>query len=178
MRPLADIACLGFTTITSTAVLFAKTTLHMSASSLIIIGTLTPAAGIIGSLAWPRLQRRLGWSNLRALVGLVALAAVIPSYGCLGFLPFLGKGNEGGVSTTALRFGGLTSPAEMYVLAVYFGRLGTGSVWGGVLMNIYDMQDRCMARSRAMREQYSRNSSHQGKKHDGEQFPLWLLWWC
>ncbi|KAI8977803.1 autophagy-type protein 22 [Trametes punicea] len=103
----------GFTTITSTALLFGKTTLHMPPSSLILIGALTPTAGILGSLIWPMIQRRAGWSNLRVLVVLVAMASAIPAYGCLGFLPVFQKGS--------VKFGGLTTPAEMYVLAVYFG---------------------------------------------------------
>ena len=102
----------GFTTITSTALLFAKTTLHMPASSLIVIGALTPTAGILGSLAWPAVQRRLGWSNLRVLVVLVVMASAIPAYGCLGFLPIFQR--------SSVKFGGLTTPGEMYVLAVYF----------------------------------------------------------
>ncbi|KAJ7747674.1 autophagy-related protein 22-like protein [Mycena maculata] len=102
----------GFTTITSTAVLFGKTSLHMQPSSLILIGILTPLAGILGSLLWPILQRRVGWSNLRVIIILVMLASVIPAYGCLGFLSIF----QGG-----LRFGGLTTPGEMFGLAVYFG---------------------------------------------------------
>ncbi|GJE99689.1 MFS general substrate transporter [Phanerochaete sordida] len=103
----------GFTTMTSTAMLFAKTSLHMPASALVLIGIITPVAGIAGSLAWPRLQRWRGWSNLRVLVTLVVLATLVPAYGCLGFIPAFRNGS--------VRFGGLTTPAEMYVLAVYFG---------------------------------------------------------
>lgn len=103
---------LGFTTITSTAMLFAKTSLNMPATSLVIIGIITPLAGIIGSLVWPVLQRCLGWSNLRVLVTLVCLASFLPAYGCLGFLSVFREGR--------VRFGGLTTPAEMYALAVYF----------------------------------------------------------
>ncbi|KAI0919510.1 hypothetical protein AcW1_003257 [Taiwanofungus camphoratus] len=102
----------GFTTITSTAILFGKTTLHMSPFSLVLIGALTPSAGILGSLTWPAIQRRMQWSNLRVLVVLVALASAIPAYGCLGFLP---------VFQHSVRFGGLTTQGEMFVLAVYFG---------------------------------------------------------
>ncbi|KAH9850972.1 autophagy-type protein 22 [Lenzites betulinus] len=105
----------GFTTITSTALLFGKTTLHMPPSSLILIGALTPTAGILGSLVWPMVQRRAGWSNLRVLVVLVAMASAIPAYGCLGFLPVFQRGS--------VKFGGLTTPGEMYVLAVYFGAI-------------------------------------------------------
>ena len=102
----------GFTTITSTALLFAKTTLHMPPSSLILIGVLSPTAGILGSLVWPVIQRRMGWSNLRVLVTLVGLASAIPAYACLGFLPLFQR--------SSVKFGGLTTPGEMYALAVCF----------------------------------------------------------
>ncbi|KAJ3566214.1 hypothetical protein NP233_g7142 [Leucocoprinus birnbaumii] len=102
----------GFTTITSTAVLFAKTSLHMSASSLILIGIITPLSGIIGSLVWPHIQRKLSLSNLKILITLVLLASLIPLYGCLGFLI---------QNSSTIHFGGLTTPGEMYGLAVIFG---------------------------------------------------------
>jgi MFS-type transporter involved in bile tolerance (Atg22 family) len=102
----------GFTTITSTAVLFGKTTLHMQPSALILVGVLTPTSGIIGSLVWPVFQRRYKWSNLKVLIILVILASLMPAYGCFGFLPILkGKG----------RFGGLTTQGELFGLAVFFG---------------------------------------------------------
>ncbi|KAH7886587.1 autophagy-related protein 22-like protein [Phlebopus sp. FC_14] len=101
----------GFTTITSTAILFGKTTLHMDSSSLVLIGAITPTSGIIGSLVFPFLQRKLAWSNLNVLVILVTMVSCIPAYGCLGFLPFVKK----------MSFGGLTTPGEMFALAIYFG---------------------------------------------------------
>lgn len=109
VRPCSD-TCIGFTTITSTALLFAKTSLSMPSSSLILVGILAPLSGIFGSLLWPRLQRRFGWTNLQVLVILVSFASLIPAYGCLGFL-FEGS----------FKFGGLTTPGEMYGLAVVFG---------------------------------------------------------
>ncbi|KAG5716593.1 Autophagy-related protein 22-2 [Termitomyces sp. T112] len=103
----------GFTTITSTAILFGKTSLNMRPSALILVGVLTPTSGILGSLAWPYIQRRYGWSNLKVIIILVLMASVIPAYGCLGFLSiFQGK---------STRFGGLTTQGEMFALAVYFG---------------------------------------------------------
>ncbi|KAG2355817.1 autophagy-related protein 22-like protein [Suillus spraguei] len=102
----------GFSTITSTAILFGKTTLHMQASSLVLIGAITPLSGIIGSLVSPILQHKFMWSNLRVLVLLVIMVSLIPVYGCLGFLPIF-KGT--------MRFGGLTTQGEMFGLAVYFG---------------------------------------------------------
>ncbi|KAJ7641499.1 autophagy-related protein 22-like protein [Roridomyces roridus] len=99
----------GFTTITSTAMLFGKNSLHMKASSLVLIGVFSPMAGIAGSLLCPIIQRRLGWSNLRVIIVIVALASLIPAYGCLGFLSIF-KG-----------FGGLTTQGELFGLAIYFG---------------------------------------------------------
>lgn len=121
---MLTVSLIGFTTITSTAVLFAKTTLHMPASSLILIGVLVPSAGILGSLLWPRLQRRLAWTNLHALTLLVVLAALIPLYGCLGFL--------WGVIGWKVRFGGLTSPEEMFVIAIYFGEIFEHILFGNL----------------------------------------------
>ena len=83
----------------------------MDPSSLVLIGAITPASGIIGSLVFPALQRRFVWSNLGVLVLLVLLVSCIPAYGCLGFLPFVRR----------MRVGGLTTPGEMFGLAVYFG---------------------------------------------------------
>ena len=102
----------------------------MSASSLILIGILTPTSGILGSLLWPRIQRSLQLHTRTVLVTLVLLASLVPAYGCLGFLPTfkdigvdvsVSDANDGQTSTYRLRFGGLTSQEEMFALAVYFG---------------------------------------------------------
>lgn len=89
----------------------------MPASSLIIVGALAPTCGIFGSLLLPIVQRKFAWSNLRALTTLVLIGSLIPAYGCLGFLPFF-KDEE-----SKAAFGGLTTPGEMYALAVVFGEL-------------------------------------------------------
>jgi len=83
----------------------------MPASSLVLIGVIVPTFGIIGSLAWPHLQRRLGFGNLRMVMILVILASLAPVYGCLGFLQVFQR----------IGFGGMNDPSEMYGLAVYFG---------------------------------------------------------
>ncbi|KAG7085607.1 hypothetical protein E1B28_003157 [Marasmius oreades] len=100
----------GFTTISSTAILFGKTVLSMKASALILVGIITPMSGILGSLTWPRLQSYFEWSNHRVIVILLALASLVPAYGCMGFLKI-----------SQDHFGGLTTQNEMFGLAVYFG---------------------------------------------------------
>lgn len=105
----------AFTTITATAVIFGKTELNMPPTALTMIGILVPAAGVAGALLWPRLQQSVPFlnaakvgpkGNLRTLTLLVVIAWLVPLYGCLGFV---------------VGFGGLTTWAEMYFLAVYFG---------------------------------------------------------
>jgi UMF1 family MFS transporter len=102
---------LGFTTITSTAILFGKTALNMRPSALILVGVITTTSGICGSLFWPFIQRRYGWTNHKVLIMLVIMCSMIPAYGCLGFLTVLRRA----------KFGGLTTQGEMFGLAVYFG---------------------------------------------------------
>lgn len=109
----------GFTTITSTALLFGKTTLHMSSSALILVGVISPLSGIIGSLLWPILQRRCQWSSLKILIVLVIMCSMIPAYGCLGF-----------ITQGKTRFGGLTTPEEMFALAAYFGESELVNLFG------------------------------------------------
>ncbi|KAL5480554.1 ATG22_3 [Sanghuangporus weigelae] len=113
----------GFTTITSTALLFGKTQLQMPANSLIIVGLLVNAAGVLGALFWPRIQRGVGWSNKRVLITLVCACSFIPLYGCLGLLPLF-RSPSTNVNANRIvitpHFGGLTTPGEMYALAVYF----------------------------------------------------------
>ena len=123
---------LAFTTITSTAVLFAKTSLELPPSSLIVVGLLTPTAGILGSLLWPKVQHAYKLSNKAILIVLVVLASLVPLYGCLGFLPGL-KG----------RVGGLVTAGEMYALAIYFGERGCTSAITIMLMLCLRFNLRC-----------------------------------
>lgn len=118
----------GFTTIISTAVLFGKVVLRMPPSSLILVSILAPTAGVLGSLVMPALQKRFGWSNVRVLVTLVILASLIPVYGCVGFLP---------IFQHSLKFGGLTTPGEMYGLAFFF--VCTFSLPNAPRLNCYNL---------------------------------------
>jgi UMF1 family MFS transporter len=81
----------------------------MPPSSLILVGILTPSAGILGALLWPILQRRLSLTSLHVLIILVVVASIIPLYGVIGLF-----------APPGARWG-LRVPEEMFVLAVYFG---------------------------------------------------------
>ena len=111
----------GYTTITSTAILFAKTTLGIGPSGLAVIGILATSSGIIGAILWPRvLTPRLKFlhkSPHRTIIFILTLSLMIPLYGLLGFLPVFQN----------LGFGGLVHKNEIYGVAFIFGFL-----YGGV----------------------------------------------
>ncbi|PLW07655.1 hypothetical protein PCANC_24965 [Puccinia coronata f. sp. avenae] len=101
----------AFATLTSTSILFAKTTLEMSPSHLILIGVIVPTTGILGALLAPRIQKRLTYcaglnGSLNMFKLLIAASCLVPCY----------------VSITLI-FGVpvLTTEAEMFVLAGVFG---------------------------------------------------------
>ncbi|GAA5901076.1 Atg22p [Sporobolomyces salmoneus] len=93
----------SFATLTSTAMLFAKTTLHLPTSSLIVVAILTPFSGIVGSLLFPSLQSHhlLPSSSLSVLFLLVCVSSLIPLWGILS----------------------LNSSIQLYALAILFGTL-------------------------------------------------------
>ncbi|GAA5952390.1 hypothetical protein JCM3765_001958 [Sporobolomyces pararoseus] len=97
----------SFATLTSTAMLFAKTTLNLPTSSLIIVAILTPLSGILGSLLFPFLQSNhylpspLTSSNLSILILLISLSTLIPLWGLIS----------------------LNSSLQLYLLSILFGSL-------------------------------------------------------
>ncbi|KAL7414632.1 autophagy-related protein 22-like protein [Mrakia frigida] len=93
-------------TFSSTAIIFAKTTLKMSSSEVIIVAFLAQISGVFGGLTCPILQRKLGWSNKRCLITLVLIMALLPVYGIIGLFTSVG---------------GLKTPGEMYTVSFFFG---------------------------------------------------------
>ena len=110
----------GYTTITSTAILFAKTTLGIGPTGLALIGIISTTAGIIGAILWPTfLTPRLKYlqnSPHRTIIFILSLSLMIPLYGLLGFLPIFKH----------LGFGGLINKYEIYVVGFVFGFLYGG----------------------------------------------------
>lgn len=103
----------GIATVTSTAVLFAKTELHMEPASLAFMSVIGTACGITGAFMWPVISR-LPWLNLtppRTVLLCVSLMACVPAYGLLGFLPIVKR----------MGWGGLTHTAEMYGVGAIYG---------------------------------------------------------
>lgn len=98
-------------TTSSTAILFAKTQLHMRPWALGMINVITTMAGILGAFGWPTVSRALGLKAHQTILVCIALFELIPLYGLMGYLPFV---KRWGVI-------GLQQPWEMYPLAAIYG---------------------------------------------------------
>jgi MFS transporter, UMF1 family len=98
-------------TTSSTAILFAKTTLQMEPWALGLIGVISTTFGIAGALSWSYISRRFSLKPHQTLLSCIALFELIPLYGLLGYLPFI---RSWGVL-------GLQQPWEMFPLAGVYG---------------------------------------------------------
>jgi len=98
-------------TTSSTAILFAKTQLHMETWALGLINVISTACGILGAFSWAFISRRFKLQAHQTILACIGLFELIPLYGLLGYLPFV---KSWGVF-------GLQQPWEMYPLAAIYG---------------------------------------------------------
>jgi UMF1 family MFS transporter len=98
-------------TISGTAVLFARTELHMGTIAIALLSITSIGSGIVGAFAWPRVQKRFGLQPKSVLLYCVAGMEVIPLYGLLGYIPLFKN----------LGFIGLQQAWEIYPIAVVHG---------------------------------------------------------
>ena len=98
-------------TTSSTAILFAKTQLHMAPWALGMINVITTLAGIAGAFGWPHVSKALNLKAHQTILVCIALFELIPLYGLMGYIPFI---RNWGVL-------GLQQPWEMYPLAAIYG---------------------------------------------------------
>lgn len=102
---------LAYSSISSTTVLFVKSTLHVSPLGFILITFLSTLFGVIGAFFWPHIAHSLNFSLLQVLIFILFLSLFIPVYGILGLFP---------ISI------GLKRPIEIYILSMFFGFLCGG----------------------------------------------------
>lgn len=98
-------------TVSGTAILFARTELHMGTVAVAALSVTATASGIAGAFLWPVLSRRLRLAPKTTIILCVACMEIIPLYGLLGYLPFV----------RALGVGGLQRAWEIYPLGVVHG---------------------------------------------------------
>ncbi|KAH7137197.1 autophagy-related protein 22-like protein [Dactylonectria estremocensis] len=98
-------------TTSSTAILFAKTQLHMKPWALGMINVISTLFGVFGAFGWSWISRMFNLQPHHTILVCIALFELIPIYGLLGYLPFV---RDWGVI-------GLQQPWEMYPLAAVYG---------------------------------------------------------
>ncbi|KAF4510572.1 hypothetical protein G6O67_002449 [Ophiocordyceps sinensis] len=98
-------------TTSSTAILFAKTHLHMRPWALGMINVIVTMTGVVGAFGWSWVSRVCGLQAHQTILVCIALFELIPLYGLMGYLPFV---QSWGVL-------GLQQPWEMYPLAAIYG---------------------------------------------------------
>ena len=98
-------------TVSSTAILFAKTELGMPPTALAFISVIATVFGVLGAFTWSAFSRWLNLAPTHSLATIIVLFETIPLYGLLGFIPAV---RELGVF-------GLQQEWEMYVLGAVYG---------------------------------------------------------
>ncbi|CAL3968755.1 unnamed protein product [Diplocarpon coronariae] len=98
-------------TVSGTAVLYAKTQLHMAPEALGLINVIATTAGVLGAFSWAYISRVFGLRPHHTILACICIFELIPVYGLLGYLPFV---KRWGVI-------GLQKPWEMYPLGFVYG---------------------------------------------------------
>lgn len=84
-------------TVSGTAILFARTELHMGTVETAILSITATSSGIAGAFIWPVISRRLRLQTNHTIIACILLMQIIPVYGLLGYLPFIKRWGVGGL---------------------------------------------------------------------------------
>jgi UMF1 family MFS transporter len=98
-------------TVSGTAVLYAKTSLHMEPAALGLINVIATTAGVLGAFSWAYISRLFDLRPHQTILACICIFEIIPLYGLLGYLRFV---KDWGVI-------GLQQPWEMYPLGFVYG---------------------------------------------------------
>ncbi|RDW74532.1 MFS transporter [Aspergillus mulundensis] len=103
-------------TVSGTAILFARTELHLSTVSVGLLSITATMSGMAGAFIWPIVARRFGLASNHTIFLCIALFEIIPLYGMLAYIPFIKKW---GVL-------GLQQPWEIFPLGIVHGVVSGG----------------------------------------------------
>lgn len=96
----------AFNTTLAVSILFAKTSLGMAPSKVILVGLLMQLTAVASSTMTPAIQRRYRLDGIQSVLVCVAMGLMMCAWGLVGLVnPWLG----------------LRSSGEMYVCAIWFG---------------------------------------------------------
>ncbi|KAL4741245.1 autophagy-related protein 22-2 [Aspergillus similis] len=103
-------------TVSGTAILFARTELHLSTVSVGLLSITATMSGMAGAFLWPIVARRFALASNHTILLCIALFEIIPLYGMLAYIPFI---RNWGVL-------GLQQPWEIFPLGVVHGVVSGG----------------------------------------------------
>ncbi|PWY89068.1 MFS general substrate transporter [Aspergillus heteromorphus CBS 117.55] len=103
-------------TVSGTAILFARTELKMSTTSIALLSITATVSGMSGAFLWPLVSRHFGLKSNHTIMLCIALFELIPLYGMLAYIPLF---KRWGVI-------GLQQPWEIYPLGVVHGIVSGG----------------------------------------------------
>ena len=98
-------------TVSGTAILFARTELHMGTIPIALLSITSIGSGLAGAFAWPVISKHYGLQTKQTIIACMILMEIIPFYGLLGFIPFI----------KSLGFLGLQQVWEIYPLGFIHG---------------------------------------------------------
>ncbi|KAJ4351644.1 Autophagy protein 22 [Didymosphaeria variabile] len=98
-------------TISGTAILFARTELHMGTIPLVFLSLTSIGFSMIGAFLWPRVAAHYALSPKTVLIACTVGMEIIPLYGLLGYIPII----------KTLGVGGIQKPFEIYPIGVIHG---------------------------------------------------------
>lgn len=103
-------------TVSGTAILFARTELHLSTVAVGCLSVTATTSGMAGAFLWPVVARRFALASNHTILLCIALFEIIPLYGMLAYIPFI---QNWGVL-------GLQQPWEIFPLGVVHGVVSGG----------------------------------------------------
>jgi UMF1 family MFS transporter len=103
-------------TVSGTAILFARTELHLSTVSVGLLSITATMSGMAGAFLWPIVARRFALASNHTILLCIALFEIIPLYGMLAYIPFI---RNWGVL-------GLQQPWEIFPLGIVHGVVSGG----------------------------------------------------
>ncbi|KAJ4305670.1 Autophagy protein 22 [Kalmusia sp. IMI 367209] len=98
-------------TISGTAILFARTELHMGTIPLVFLSLTSIGFSMIGAFSWPRVATRFSFAPKTILIACIVGMEIIPLYGLLGYIPFIQR----------IGVGGIQKPFEIYLVGILHG---------------------------------------------------------
>lgn len=98
-------------TIAGTAILFARTELHMGTIPLVFLSLTSIGFSMVGAFSWPHIAARFSLSSKTVLIACIVGLEIIPLYGLLGLFPFIQR----------LGVGGIQKPFEIYLVGIIHG---------------------------------------------------------